>query len=801
MNSNYEFLSGININSKIHKIKTTNSNTDQCLKDCNALGDKCDIVKVNNMVSGTTETLDVCDLFSAPGKIITCEKDQVKSNNNSSLYVKNNVEGIKKCQENPFVKNSSTPNVYDFEMFQNKEYVNDHYYLPSSKIKQHTRFSVQDIDVKMPIAKWGNTVKCNIPFHADLLNSVLVEIKLPKMTIPTLYWRRFTGNLMINRANLIIDNIIIAQHFHVNNVIENGHIFKKPNFEKMMSPPLYDPQQSTNFDILYCPLNFWFCKDYFNSLPLICLNNRQIQISIELSTILPLLLTTNDSEYAPLDLEKDQETNDEIMKFAATKSPEITLLCKYLYLNQLERNTFIKSKLLYNITYTVDKYFPKINSVIVPIPLQSYVKEIQIIFVNNYGHTFNPLHTIHISHFSDFNTNNIYYISSETNSITSDIDWVDDNYKVSDSSTYHILPQIQTISGFFTFHTSTKNTDGNHILVTLVNIDFRKNSVVIENFTNDSNTLFFTKDQTSPTLRFVHIKKEQNNLIFTKEVNIISGICGVKSNAKYYNLLYYNDKSIADLQQQNINSEGKFFYIIHIYGSTPGTLVAIKPVPDISNHQLTVINKTESYYENCILILNTKAPIPPLQIQVQSPYANLGPYSLQQLYVHELSDSRTVQNSCNINEKNRRKYARTSTSKNGSLLFSDSNQLSNPYIYEQSNASNPNDLSNYEYPSVITKRIPQNNTDDYSRIRIKKQRSSTSVMNTELLQLPVFRIPFSLNPISSQPSGHILIDDKWSISINDTNDKTSLFNLLINIVVQDIIVVQNNTLYFQKLKL
>ena len=800
MDTNYHFLSGVNINSKSDKIKTMNSSTDQCLKECTTLGNDCDFVKIQPMVPGNAaEKGSRCDLFSASGKIITCDKDQ--NNNNTSLYIKNNIEGIKKCKEDPFVKNSSTPNVNDFEMFRNKEYVNDNYYLPSSKIKQHTRFSVQDIDVKMPIAKWGSTVKCKIPFHGDLLNDVLVEIKLPKMTIPALYWKRFTGNLMINRAYFIIDNIKIAEHFHQTNIIENGHMFKKPNFEKMMSPPLYDPNQSTKFDILYCRLNFWFCKDYFNSLPLICLNNRQIEISIELSNILPLLLTTNDSEYSPLEVQKDDQTIKEIKKFEAVNTPELTLLCKYVYLNQLERSIFIKNKLIYNITYTFDKYFPNVNSVNIPIPLQSYVKEIQFIFKNNFGHSYNPLQTIYITNFSDFNSNKIYYISSETNSITSDIDWFDNNYKVSDSAVYYALPNSQTSSGFFTFHSSTTNSNGDHILITLVNIDFSKKNVHIENFTNNSSELFFTKDQTSPTIRFVHIKKEQNNLIFTKEVNIISGICQVQDNAKYYNILYYNDKSITDLQEQNINSEGNFFYIIHIYGSIPGTLVAIKPVPDVSNSQLTVINKTETYYEDTIFILNTKAPIPALQIEIKSPYANLGPYSLQQLYIHDLSDARTVQHPCNTNQKTIRKYARTSTFKNGSLLFSDSKQIPNPYIFQQSNAINPNDLSNYEYPSIITKRIPQNNTDEFSSIRIKKQRAAQSVMNTEILHLPVFRIPFSLNPISSQPSGHILVDDKWTVSVNDINDNTSSFNLFINIVIQDIIVIQNNTLYFQKFKL
>tara|TARA_Y100000389_G_C17466092_1_gene525690 strand:+ start:2918 stop:5314 length:2397 start_codon:yes stop_codon:yes gene_type:complete len=797
MNPNFKVLSGIDFSSNFKTIKTMyDSNTATCLDECDKTNN-CDVVKV---FGGPGKEENQCKLIDASG-VISCENDP--DGDESKFYVKNNIEGLDTCIDNPFVKNLSTPNVNEFNMFTNKEYVNDQYYLPASKINHHTRFSLQDIDVKMPIANWGKSVKCRIPFHGDLLNSVIVEIKLPKMTVPGVYWRRFTGNYLLRRAQLIIDNIQIAEHYQLTAIIENGQDFKKPNFEKMITPPLYDPDQPVKEHTLYMRLNFWFCKDYFNSIPLLSLTNRQVEISIDLADINFLLLTTLDSEYSPMQVQKSEQTKLNIAQYSDTHKPELTLLCKYIFLESIERSKFINSRLIYNVTYSIDKFFSNVNNLDVPLPVESYLKEIQFIFVNSFGYTYNPLNSIYITDISDFDATTIYHISNDT--ITSDVDWINNKYVVSDNAIYHTPDFMSTkTTGFFKFDRSTKDSQNNHIIVTLKSINLLTTlDVTVNNFLINSQP-FFHVNQNTPILRLLHIRKKNSQFEFTKDIDIVSGVSGLNKNPTYFNLIENNSTTLTELNSNGVlDIQGKYFYIIHIYGSLPGSLVAIKPVPSIAQNKIDTIDK-DKIYENTIFIANIKAPVPDIQIQLNSPYATIGPLSLKEIIVHDLYDERSLNSRDYKHHTYRRKYARTSNFRNTTLLFSDSNQPHIPYVFEQNNTTNPNDLTDYIYPSVrpFSHKRPNINNPANNRThsKVQKQRTSTSIMNTELAQLPIFRLKFSLNPTSSQPSGHIIANDKWTISCTDTQDNTSTFNLLLVLLIQDTLIVQNNTLYFNKFK-
>ena len=792
-----------------------------CLDTCNK-SSKCSVVNSYTKLSDSQQsTITDCNLYEIQdNSSIKCSKSTTglnletieKTTDTDSLgerdtlgerwWIKKNVKGAASDTCNStvgvFTKNSYTPNVNDFDMFQYKEYVNDLYYLPTKKILNHTKFSMQDIDVRMPVCNWGETVTCDIPYHGDLLNSIFVEIKLPKMNIPGLFYRRMCGHYIIQHAYLLIDNQRIAHHYSFTNFIDNGYEIKQPNFEKMITPPLYDPLKDTGDDnTLYTKLNFWFCKDYFNSLPLLCLKNRKIQLSIQIANLSFLLLTTDDIEYSPFEKSKTSFQINEIQKFSQQKSPEISLLCKYIFLEKIERSKFIQNKLIYNMNYSIEKFYFNTNNINLPLPVSSHVKELQLVFLNEFYYSYNPLETININNISDLNQIQLYYIQS--NKITKQMNYIN-NQTVPSLDFAVSLPTNTLIlsEGFYQYDKNSIETvidsNGQTVVdkITLINLNNSNTFVTLNNFTNTldpNNSLFFTVDQIDPKYRFIHmIRSSTGQYTYTNDIDIVNNQQIIRAKNSYFTVIPHTDNDIQALDALNFYQNNRFFYVYDIEGSKPGSKVVLIPGPDYSSQGVTNPFSSPQF----INILNTKAPEPDISISVESPYASFGPYSLKQLYLNDLNDPRSIRSRDYHRQKYRKVYARTSNNKNCNLLFSDDVPIESPTIFQNAGSPNPNDISNYIYKSRLT---PIAAT---SKNSIRKQRSRVSIMNNELLQLTVFRIPFSLDPLSNESSGHINIDDKWQLRINDKQNQFNTYNIMLNIIIEDFLIIQNNSLYFQK---
>lgn len=125
------------------------------------------------------------------------------------------------------------------------------------------------------------------------------------------------------------------------------------NKERIYKELIGDIEELTTFDrsikqsiTLYIPLQFWFCRNIGNALPLISMNHTNVDIKIKLRQF---------DEVAYF---------DDFTKFKTKPKLECKLLAEYIYVEKSERTRLVKDKLEYlidTIQYSSDDLITSIN--------------------------------------------------------------------------------------------------------------------------------------------------------------------------------------------------------------------------------------------------------------------------------------------------------------------------------------------------------------------------------------------------------------------------------------------------------
>lgn len=148
---------------------------------------------------------------------------------------------------------------------------------------------------------WGNSIRINIDKKGDLLYNLYIVVKLPKLSINNLIlpnnlnendpneiyrvkYVDYIGDILIEKVSLYINDKLIDEINSDYLQVYTDLYISDWNRKAMLGLDeiLNKPNLKIEPDIIYVPLQFWFCKEIYNPLPVIALQYSDIYIEIKL---------------------------------------------------------------------------------------------------------------------------------------------------------------------------------------------------------------------------------------------------------------------------------------------------------------------------------------------------------------------------------------------------------------------------------------------------------------------------------------------------------------------------------------
>jgi hypothetical protein len=165
--------------------------------------------------------------------------------------------------------------------------------------RRHTNFAMESIEQTFNgAADFGKKVTCTISRNGDLIHRVYLRVELPDVKVKpqaAFRWLNWVGHILIKSVEIEIGGQRIDKHYgdwlHIWNELTQtaGHQLGYANMVGNI-PALVNPQENTSTttdstvagEILYIPLEFWFCRNPGLALPLIALQYHEVKVSLEL---------------------------------------------------------------------------------------------------------------------------------------------------------------------------------------------------------------------------------------------------------------------------------------------------------------------------------------------------------------------------------------------------------------------------------------------------------------------------------------------------------------------------------------
>lgn len=209
--------------------------------------------------------------------------------------------------------------------------------------RRHTNFSSECVEIPIETAKPGGRVTVPIQRAADLMSKTYHRASTPDL-IPSnsafngkVAWVRRLGHALIKSAEVQIGGSMIDKHFGV--WLDIWHeLTHSTGQERGYNALIGDvPELTTLVDAsegiaggvnVYTPFQFWFCRNYGLSLPLIALQYHDVRINIEYESIGNLVVYTAGNG------------NDTAPRFNNITFGSSGILIDYIYLDSEERRRF-----------------------------------------------------------------------------------------------------------------------------------------------------------------------------------------------------------------------------------------------------------------------------------------------------------------------------------------------------------------------------------------------------------------------------------------------------------------------------
>ncbi|PNH12582.1 Major capsid protein [Tetrabaena socialis] len=184
--------------------------------------------------------------------------------------------------------------------------------------RRHTNFAMESIEqVFNGSGDFNKKVTCTISRNGDLIHRTYLRVQLPDVSVPVgcaFRWVNWVGHALIKSVELEIGGQRIDKHYgdwlHIWSelTMTAGHQIGYANMvgnTPNLTTPVKNPTTATSpvvvsGEILYIPLEFFFCRNPGLALPLIALQYHEVKINLELNDVKSLYwagTTTNNTAF------------------------------------------------------------------------------------------------------------------------------------------------------------------------------------------------------------------------------------------------------------------------------------------------------------------------------------------------------------------------------------------------------------------------------------------------------------------------------------------------------------------------
>tara|TARA_B100001173_G_scaffold303045_1_gene305385 strand:- start:524 stop:1789 length:1266 start_codon:yes stop_codon:yes gene_type:complete len=209
-----------------------------------------------------------------------------------------------------------------------------------SLYKQYSNFYITNVEQTINgDPNFNKTINCTIDKSGDLLKNIYLEITLPDINKPTnSSWYGYTNNIgcsIIKSVTLRINDQIIdkiyGESIDIYNNLNNIDV-KDLTLEYNSDFSIRNIGDSIDYNKrhIYLKLPFWFSKSSGVALPIISLNNSDINLDIEFRSFYDVIKTDN---YQGI----------ESVSIKANSKFDCKILTEYIYLDKVEKNFFLNT--------------------------------------------------------------------------------------------------------------------------------------------------------------------------------------------------------------------------------------------------------------------------------------------------------------------------------------------------------------------------------------------------------------------------------------------------------------------------
>jgi hypothetical protein len=167
--------------------------------------------------------------------------------------------------------------------------------------RRHTNFAMESIEqVFNGSGDFNKKVTCTISRNGDLIHRTYLRVQLPDVTVANnaaFRWVNWVGHALIKSVELEIGGQRIDKHYgdwiHIWSELTQtaghqlGYANMVGNIPKLVNPTFNTSGQAVvvKGEVLYIPLEFFFCRNPGLALPLIALQYHEVKINIEFNDV------------------------------------------------------------------------------------------------------------------------------------------------------------------------------------------------------------------------------------------------------------------------------------------------------------------------------------------------------------------------------------------------------------------------------------------------------------------------------------------------------------------------------------
>ncbi len=258
--------------------------------------------------------------------------------------------------------------------------------------KRYTNFAIEQVREYFDgLLSFGRSTFCRITRQGDLINQIFLYVKLPALPQDpcdpsySASWINSIGHALIRRVEIEIGGVVIDTHYGQWLEIWNDLILpvdKQDGYYDMIGKHEYfNSTMQGGEQLLYIPLQFWFCRNIGLSLPLVAIQHHEVRLNFDIRPFNECV-TSSDGTL------RDLGDNCKELRIE-----EAFLYVDHIFLEDNERRMFVNNTHTYLIeqlqTYTVGLDFDTTNY---QINLDFYLPTKEIIWIIRSDTTCN--HTI-----------------------------------------------------------------------------------------------------------------------------------------------------------------------------------------------------------------------------------------------------------------------------------------------------------------------------------------------------------------------------------------------------------------------